>query len=213
MFALGEKSMRQGYKLIVEISTLLTTLMKALTLAAGSSLPQGRHIEGGSVMRTLVRWDPFAEFAGLKQAFDQTLWRAPSGRTHRFDLTPAIDLSETDGEVVVKASLPGVKAEDVDISVNDGILTVKGERKFQEEAEGENYYRREIRYGSFSRSIPLPSLVNHEQADAEFKDGVLTVTLPKAEEVRPKQIKIRANGATADTVAGDTTEQPIGSTN
>ena len=143
-------------------------------------------------MRTLVRWDPFAEFAGLSQAFGHTLWSAPNGRTHRFDLTPAIDLSETDGEVVVKASLPGVKAEDVDISVNDGMLTVKGERK-SEETEGENFYRREVRYGSFSRSVPLPSRVDYEHADAEFNDGVLTVTLPKAEDVRPKQIKIRSS--------------------
>ena len=150
-------------------------------------------------MRTLVRWDPLAEFAGVSQAFNRTLWSTGNGHTHRFDLTPAIDLSETDREIVVKASLPGVKAEDVEISVNDGILTVKGEKKSDDQTEGENFYRREIRYGSFSRSIPLPSRVDYEHADAEFNDGVLTVTLPKAEDVRPKQIKIRSaeQGASA----------------
>jgi HSP20 family protein len=110
------------------------------------------------------------------------------------ELTFPVDLSETESEVVVKAVLPGIKPEDVDISVSEGVLTVKGESKFEQKTEKENYYRQEIRYGAFSRSIPLPSRVNHEQADAEFKDGVLTVTLPKAEEVRPKQIKIRPSG-------------------
>lgn len=162
-------------------------------------------------MRTLVRWDPFAEFAGFSRAFDRAFLGAPNGDTRRFDLTPAIDLSETDGEVVVKASLPGVKPEDVEISVNDGILTVKGEKKSDDKTETENFYRREIRYGSFSRSVPLPSRVNHEQADAEFKDGVLTVTLPKAEEVRPKQIKIRSHDETNG--AGDKTGEPVGATN
>lgn len=157
-------------------------------------------------MRTLVRWNPFAEFGGLSQAFSHTMWSAPNGRTHRFDLTPAIDVSETDGAIVVKASLPGVKAEDVDISINDGVLTVKGERKSEEKTEGEDYYRQEILYGSFSRSVPLPSRVNHEQAEAEFNDGVLTVKLPKAEEVRPKQIKIRA-GANANGAADESGER------
>jgi HSP20 family protein len=159
-------------------------------------------------MRTLVRWDPLAEFARLSQGFDHALWSAPNGRAHRFDLTPAIDLSETDGEVILKASLPGVKPEDVDISINDGMLTVKGERKSEEKTEGANYYRQEIRYGAFSRSIPLPTRVNYEQADAEFKDGVLTVTLPKAEEVRPKQIKIRSGAETNG--VGDKTGEPAG---
>jgi HSP20 family protein len=162
-------------------------------------------------MRTLVRWEPFAEFAGLSQAFEHTLWSAPNARTHRFDLTPAIDLSETENEVVVKAVLPGIKPEDVDISVSEGVLTVKGEAKFEQKTEHENYYRQEIRYGAFSRSIPLPSRVNHEQADAEFKDGVLTVTLPKAEEVRPKQIRIRPSGQV--TGGGDKTGELAGSRN
>lgn len=144
-------------------------------------------------MRTLVRWDPFAEFAGVSRAFDRAFWGSGNGHPRRFDLTPAIELSETDGEVVVKASLPGVKPEDVDISVNDGILTVKGEKKSDDKAEGENFYRREIRYGAFSRSIPLPALVNYDKAEAAFADGVLTVTLPKAEEAKPKQIKIKAS--------------------
>lgn len=162
-------------------------------------------------MRTLVRWDPLAEWTGVSRAFDRVLWGAPNGDSRRSDLTPMIDLSETDSEIMVKASLPGVKPEDVEISLNDGILTVKGEKKSEDKTEGENFYRREIRYGSFSRSVPLPSRVNHEQADAQFEDGILTVTLPKAEEVRPKQIKIRP-GAQSNR-AGDETGELAGARN
>ena len=150
-------------------------------------------------MRSVIRWEPFGEFSTLRRAMDRVFddfgqdWR--SGET---ELTFPIDLSETENAVVVKAVLPGIKPEDVDISVSEGVLTVKGESKFEQKTQKENYYRQEIRYGAFHRSVPLPSRVNHEQADAEFKDGVLTVTLPKAEEVRPKQIKIRPSGQVSD---------------
>jgi len=146
-------------------------------------------------MRTLVRWDPFSEFRSLRHAMDRglfqfygpTVWR--NGDT---TLTFPVDLSETEGQVVVKAALPGIQPEDVDISVSDGVLTIKGETKSEEKSEGGNYHRREIRYGAFSRSIALPAEVNDVKAEAEFQDGVLTVTLPKAEEARPKQIKVKA---------------------
>jgi HSP20 family protein len=85
----------------------------------------------------------------------------------------------------------------VDISVAEGVLTIKGETRWEQKTENETYYRQEIRYGAFSRSIPLPSRVQHEQAEAEFADGILTVHLPKAEEVRPKSIKVKAKELTA----------------
>jgi HSP20 family protein len=146
-------------------------------------------------MRTLVRWDPFSEFLGLRRAIDRgvfefygpTVWR-----NAETSLTFPVDLSETDGQVVVKAALPGIQPEDVDISVSDSVLTIKGEAKSEEKSEGENYHRREIRYGAFSRAITLPTEVDDARAEAEFRDGVLTVTLPKAEEARPKQIKVKA---------------------
>jgi HSP20 family protein len=146
-------------------------------------------------MRTLVRWDPFSEFRGLRRAMDRgvfefygpTVWR-----NAETSLTFPVDLSETDGQVVVKAALPGIQPEDVDISVIDGVLTIKGETKSEEKSEAENYHRREIRYGAFSRAITLPTEVDDARAEAEFRDGVLTVTLPKAEEARPKQIKVKA---------------------
>ena len=143
-------------------------------------------------MTSVTRWDPFGEMSSFRRAMDRVFDDFGRGwRSGEAELTFPVDLSETENEVVVKAVLPGIKPEDVDISVSEGVLTVKGESKFEQKTEKENYYRQEIRYGSFHRSIPLPSRVNHEQADADFNDGVLTVTLPKAEEVRPKQIKIK----------------------
>ena len=160
---------------------------------------------------SIIRWDPFAEFTGLSRSLDRTFWGFGHGHVRQYDLTFPVNVSETEDQVTVKAVLPGVRPEDVEISVNDGILMIKGESKFEAKAEGENYYRQEIRYGSFSRSVPLPSRVNHEQADAEFKDGVLTVTLPKAEEVRPKQIKIRSGAETNG--VGDKTGELAGARN
>lgn len=102
-----------------------------------------------------------------------------------------MDIFETDERVVVKAALPGIKPDDVEISVSEGVLLVKGESSSEESTDGESYHTREIRYGAFQRAIRLPAEVSDEKAEVEFKDGVLTVTLPKAEEVRPKQIKIK----------------------
>src|SRR2546428_10156445 len=104
-------------------------------------------------MKTLVRCDPFAEIGVLSRVLYPAHWGVPTGYIRRFNLTPAVDHSGTDNELVVKASLPGVKAEDVDISVNDGILTAKGEKKYDDTPEGGNICRRAIRYGAFSRSI------------------------------------------------------------
>lgn len=146
-------------------------------------------------MTSLVRWDPFAEFASLRRAMDRVFdefmpmrWRA----AEPVDLTFPIDLWETDDRVMVRAALPGVKPEEIDVSVSEGVLTIKGEHKEERKEEKESYYHREIRYGAFSRSIQLPCRVDHERAEAEFENGVLTISLPKAEEVRPKTIKVRS---------------------
>jgi len=145
-------------------------------------------------MRTLVRWDPFSEFRGLRRAMDRGLFESygPTALNGERTFAFPVDLSETDGQVVVKAALPGIQPEGVDISVSDGVLTIKGATYSKDTTTTENYHRREIRYGAFSRAIALPSEVDDAKAEAEFQDGVLTVTLPKAEEVRPKQIKVKA---------------------
>lgn len=148
-------------------------------------------------MTNLVRWEPFRDLVSLREAMDrlfeesfirpQTGWLAP---TEAGGL--AVDVYETEDAVVVKSAIPGVKPEDIDITITGDTLTIKGETKFEEEVKEENYVRREMRYGSFSRTLPVPASVVADDADAEFEDGVLTLTLPKAEEVKPKAIQIKA---------------------
>jgi len=114
-------------------------------------------------------------------------WLTPFGAG-----TLAVDMYETDEDVVVKTSVPGVKPEDIDITITGDTLTIKGEVKAEEKIERANYIRQERRYGAFSRSLTLPTSVVAEKAKAEFENGVLTLTLPKSEEVKPKTIKVKA---------------------
>ncbi|RLC59009.1 MAG: Hsp20/alpha crystallin family protein [Chloroflexi bacterium] len=150
-------------------------------------------------MTSLVRWEPFRDLISLREAMDRlfeesfvrprTGWLAPLGAE-----TLAVDMYETDDAIVVKTAIPGVKPEDVDVSIAGDTLTIKGETKAEEEVKEENYIRRERRYGSFCRSLTLPVPVVADDAEAEFENGILTLTLPKAEEVRPKTIKVKAKG-------------------
>jgi len=105
-----------------------------------------------------------------------------------------IDMYHTPNEVVVKAALPGVKPEEVDITITGDTLTIKGETKTEEEVKGEDYLYQEGRYGALSRSITLPGQLRTDQAEASFENGILTLTIPKTEEVRPKTIKVKAKG-------------------
>lgn len=144
----------------------------------------------------LVRWQPPNEMVSLREAMDRLFddrFFAPLHATGvlRESVDFPIDMYQTDDSVVVKATVPGVNPEDIDISITDNTLTIKGETKSEEEIKQENYYRRERRHGSFTRSMILPSSLQTENAEANFEDGVLTLTIPKAEEVKPKQIKIK----------------------
>jgi HSP20 family protein len=105
-----------------------------------------------------------------------------------------IDMYQTANDVVVKTTLPGFKPEEVDISITGDTLTIKAERKEEQEVKDEDYFYREHRYGAFSRSVPIPVQVKSDKAEAIFENGVLTLTLPKAEEIKPKQIKVKAKG-------------------
>lgn len=143
---------------------------------------------------SLMRWQPFEELMSLREAMDRLFeesivwprsWLAPAAQTF------AVDIYETKDDVVVKASLPGVKPEDVEVSVVGDTLTIKGEVKEEKDIKEENYIRKERRYGSFCRSFTLPVSVNADKATAEYENGVLTLTLPKAEEVKPKTIAIK----------------------
>ncbi len=151
-------------------------------------------------MANITRYDPLGEMVSLRSAMDRLFedsfvnplsWRTiSSGET----LAPAIDVHETDNEIVVSAALPGMKADDVDITMTGQTLTLRGEVKADEEVKRDQYLYRERRYGSFSRTIQLPVRVQGDQAKATFTDGVLKLSIPKAEEVKPRQIRIDAAG-------------------
>jgi len=116
----------------------------------------------------------------------------PNFWTGEQEWVPAFDVSETENEIVVKAELPGVEVKDIDIAVTDGLLTIKGERKLEKEDKKENYHRIERQFGSFSRSFNLGQKVKADGIEAAYKDGILTVTLPKAEESNPKKIEVKS---------------------
>ncbi len=144
-------------------------------------------------MRALVRWDPFREMSAMRRVmdrlFDET--RTPTIWHERVRPIP-VDLYETDDSVVAKTALPGVNPDDVEVSVNDDLLTIKGETKHEEKEEREHFLRRELSYGAFGRTLPLPAAVDAEKATAEYEGGVLTITLPKVEGSRTKTIKIHS---------------------
>ena len=149
-------------------------------------------------MTQVVRWYPFSEFRGLNRAMDRLFGDFTLARVRQdgepSELTFPVDVAETDSDVTVKATLPGTKPEDVEITVSEGVLTIRGESRHEETDEKENYDRREIRRGAVSRSLPLPANVDEEQAEAEFRDGVLQIRLPKTDDARPKTIKVKAAG-------------------
>jgi HSP20 family protein len=147
-------------------------------------------------MTNLVRWEPFRELISLREAMDRLFEESfvrPWGGwlTSLGEGTLAVDIYETDEAVVVKAPIPGVKPEDLDISITGDTLTIRGETKSEAEVKEDQYIRRECRYGSFCRSLSLPVPIVADKAVAEFENGVLTLTLPKAEEVKPKTIKVK----------------------
>jgi HSP20 family protein len=140
-------------------------------------------------------WKPF-EFEKMRKEMDR-LWdsflEGRPGRRAREEETwvPSLDFSETKTDMVVKAELPGIDPKDIDISLNEGILTIKGEKRQEKEEKEEGYHLVERSYGSFTRSIRLPREVQNEKINASYKNGVLKITLPKSEEAKKKEIKIK----------------------
>ena len=142
-------------------------------------------------MRSLMPW---SGMTGLKQDMDRVFDRFFESRWEDLpalgDWMPKVDVSETKDSVVVKAETPGMDAKDIQVSLQENVLTITGERKQEKEDKDERYHRVERSYGSFTRSFSLPSVLDQEKIKAEFKDGVLQVTLPKHERALPKQINI-----------------------
>jgi len=149
-------------------------------------------------MSNLTRWEPVREMMTLREAMDRLF---DDAFTRPFSLnreggstwsSPAIDMYQTDDEVVVKAALPGFKPDEVQINVTGDILTIKGEVKHEEEKKDKSWHIHEQRWGSFERSLRLPTGVISDKAKADFDNGILTISLPKSEEVRPKTIAVKA---------------------
>ncbi len=150
-------------------------------------------------MTNLIRWRPMRDMMALRSEMDRLFERA-------FEDSPlsqwqpstswglALDVAENDDAFIVTASVPGIKPEDIDITIRDNVLTIKGEYNSDETINEESYHIRERRSGSFGRSISLPSNVNSEDVEANYENGVLTLTVPKAEEVKPRRIEVKALG-------------------
>ena len=145
-------------------------------------------------MSNLIRWEPAREMMTLRDAMDRLFDDAFTRPLRLYDgnlSMPAVDMYQTDNEVVVKAAIPGVKADEVQINVTGEVLTIKGETKEKEEVKEKAYHIREQRWGMFERTVALPIDVVADKAKAEFENGILTITLPKADEVKPKTITIK----------------------
>ena len=146
----------------------------------------------------IVRWEPFRDLQAvqdrLNRVFDEAFRGAPRGSDDDWALggqwAPSVDIYENDGNLVLKAELPGIEPKDVDVRVENNVLTLRGERKFESEVKRDKYHRVERSYGTFSRSFTLPNVVDTDKIKAEYKDGVLQVTLPQREEAKPKQIQV-----------------------
>jgi HSP20 family protein len=143
-------------------------------------------------MRTIARWEPYRGAATLQDQINR-LFNDVFDRKEESSLTtwaPSVDIYETEHELVVKADLPEVDPKDLDIRAENNILTIRGERKFEKKVSEENYLRVERSYGSFARSFTLANTVNSEAIKADYSNGVLTLSIPKREEAKPKQIKV-----------------------
>ena len=147
-------------------------------------------------MMNLVRWNPWREMPALQRQFNR-FFDDPFFRSGRMDgetdlgmWNPVVDLFEKDDHFVIKAELPGVKKDDIKIDLKDRILTLSGERSYDNEAKEENYYRKERIYGKFQREFTLPADVDAEKIQAEYKDGVLSIEVPKPAEQKTKQVTI-----------------------
>ncbi len=144
-------------------------------------------------MSNLIRWEPEREMMTLREAMNHLFDEAFTPMSMMRGVgAPSVDLYQTDDEIVVRASLPGMKADDVQISITGDLLTIKGEFKEKQDKKEKSYHLREHRYGSFERTLSLPSLVESDKAHADFEDGILTITLPKSEATKPKTITVKA---------------------
>lgn len=144
----------------------------------------------------ITRWDPFRDLSILQERMNRVFedaavrgWKSdePSATT---SWSPAVDIYETDSEIMVQAELPGIDRKDIALQLENNVLTLKGDRRFEKETNQENYHRIERSYGGFSRAFTIPTIVDEDKIRADYRDGILKIALPKKEQVKTKQIKI-----------------------
>jgi len=146
-------------------------------------------------MREITRWDPFKEISSLREEIDR-LFDSFFGRRSLISeresvFTPAVDVEETESSFIIRAEVPGMKKEDIKVTIDENGLTISGERKREKEEKGKTYHRVEISYGKFKRYIPFPKEVEPDKAKAKCKDGILEIEVPKSEKAKPKEIEIK----------------------
>jgi HSP20 family protein len=152
-----------------------------------------KDLTGGIVMASVTRWDPFQDVLSLREAMNQLMEESfvrPNTTQGGQNFVPALDLSETAEGYLVEAALPGIKPEDVEITVENNVLTIKGETRKEVDDQKRNFHRVERRFGTFQRTIGLPSTVKPDQIQASLTNGVLRLEIPKAEEVKPRKISV-----------------------
>ena len=157
-------------------------------------------------MATLTRWDPFQDMLSLREAMNQLMEESfvrPTTAQGGKNFVPALDLSETAEGYLVEAALPGLKPEDVEITVENNVLTIKGETHQEVDDKQRNFHRVERRFGSFQRTIGLPTTVKADQIQASLTNGVLRLEIPKAEEVKPRKISVNVGENKAIEVGGN----------
>lgn len=146
----------------------------------------------------LVNYDPFRDLRGLQdevnRLFSSSFTRGGDNELMRGAWNPSVDIYENNDQIVLEAELPGMSPEDVNISIENNVLTLHGERRFEKKDERDNFHRVERSYGSFTRSFTLPPTVSNEDVDANFENGILRLTLAKREEAKPRRIEIKAGG-------------------
>jgi HSP20 family protein len=157
-------------------------------------------------MANLTRWNPFREMMTLRNEIDRLFAESVEWPTQERGVAAglALDLSEQEDAYIVEASTPGIAPEDLDIHITDNVLTIQGEFKQETDEEQKTWHLRERRYGRFSRSLRLPMQVNADEVTAEYNDGVLTLTVPKAEEALPKRITVKVGESGHRVIEGET---------
>ncbi len=152
----------------------------------------------------IIKYDPFRDLRSLQdemnRLFSSSFTRIPNQEEMSTGWSPSVDIYESGNKIFLEAELPGMKREDFDLSIENNVITLKGERRFEKKDEGDNYHRVERAYGSFTRSFNLPRTVSTENIKAEFKNGVLSVVLPKKEEAKSRKIEVTGEDGEPKTI-------------